>query len=284
MFFIIGFVVLVASVLGGYLPHGKAEVLWQPFEFIIIIGSAIGGYIIGNPKDVLFKTGKAFTQVFKGTPHNRQHYVELLSLLYTLFKIAKQKGNLGLEEHIEKPENSPVFKKFPTVIANHHAVVFLCDYIRLLTMGSENPHELGDLIDEEIDTHHHELERVSGAITRMGDGLPAFGIVAAVLGVITTMGSILEPPEVLGALIGAALVGTFSGILLAYGLVAPIGAVLTSYAEDETKYFQCIKAGLIAHVQDYAPGVSVEFARKVLFSNERPSFAELEKAVQAAPA
>ena len=284
MFFFIGLVVLVASVLGGYLPHGKAEVLWQPFEFIIIIGAAIGGFIIGNPKEVLFKSGKALAQVIKGNPHNKQHYVELLTLLYSLFKVAKQKGNLGLEEHIEKPENSPIFKKFPTVIANHHALVFLCDYIRLLTMGSENPHELGDLIDEEIDTHHAELERVAGAINRMGDGLPAFGIVAAVLGVITTMGSILEPPEVLGALIGAALGGTFAGVLLAYGLVAPIGAVLTTYCDDETKYYQCIKAGLIAHMQGYAPGISIEFARKVLFSAERPSFAELEKAVQSAPA
>ncbi len=284
MFFFIGLVVVFGAVLGGYFPHGRADVLWQPYEFLIIIGAALGGFIIDNPKQVIFVAGRAFGLVIKGSPHNKKSYLELLTLLYSLFKIAKQKGNIGLEEHIENPKNSPIFKKFQTVVSNHHAVTFLCDYFRLLTMGSENPHELGDLMDEEIEAHHVETERVPDAITKMGDGLPAFGIVAAVLGVITTMGSILEPPEVLGALIGAALVGTFVGVLLAYGIVSPIGAVLATYAADDSKYYQCIKAGIIAHMQGYAPAVSIEFARKVLFSVARPTFAELEKAVESAPA
>ena len=279
MFFLIGFVVVFGSVLGGYLPHGSMEVLIQPLELLIIGGAALGGFIISNPKYILLGTVKHFSRVFKSSPHSKEAYLELLSMLYTVFKLAKTKGMLALESHVEKPEESALFQSFPLFLKNHHATEFVCDYLRLMTMGTENAHEIEALMDEDIDTHHHEAHAVSAAVVTMGDGLPAFGIVAAVLGVIVTMASISEPPEVLGGLIGAALVGTFLGILLSYGLVGPIGKYLEAYADADTKYFQCIKSGILAHLQGYAPTISIEFARKTLYSHERPSFAEVEEAV-----
>ncbi len=284
MFFFIGLAIVFGSVLGGYLPHGKFEVLLQPLELLIIGGAATGAFLISNPKPVLLAAGKHFSRVIKGPPYNRNSYLELLTLLYTVFKLAKTKGMLALESHVEAPQESDLFSNFPEFMKNHHAVEFLCDYLRLMTMGSENPHELEALMDEDLETHHTESHAVASAFTTMGDGLPAFGIVAAVLGVIITMGSISEPPEVLGSLIGGALVGTFLGILLAYGVVSPIGKNLESYADADAKYYECIKAGLIAHLHGYAPQISVEFARKTLYSHERPSFREVEEAMEAAPA
>jgi chemotaxis protein MotA len=190
---------------------------------------------------------------------------------------------LVLEAHIEDPEKSSIFTAFPNIMKNHHAVEFICDYLRLMTMGTENSHEMEALMDEDIETHHHEQHSVSSAVTTVGDGLPAFGIVAAVLGVIITMQYISEPPEVLGGKIAAALVGTFLGIFLAYGFVGPMGKSLEAYAESETKYYQCIKAGMLAYLNGYAPAVAVEFARKTLYSHERPSFKEIEEAVENAP-
>ena len=284
MFFIIGFVIVFGSVLGGYLPHGDIAVLNQPFEVLIIVGGAIGAFIISNPKPVLAATVKSLGRVLKGSPYKKEAYVELLTLQYSIFRLAKSKGMLALEAHVEDPHESSLFQDHPNFLANHHAVDFLCDYLRLMTMGTENPHEFETLIDADIETHHHESEAPANAIQAMADGLPAFGIVAAVLGVVVTMASISEPPEVLGGLIGAALVGTFLGILLAYGLVGPIASNLKNYSEAESKYFYCIKAGLMAHLQGYAPAVSAEFARKTLYSYERPTFAELEDAVTNAQA
>ena len=215
----------------------------------------------------------------KGSPYKKEAYVELLTLQYSIFRLAKSKGMLALEAHVEDPHESSLFQEFPNFLANHHAVDFLCDYLRLMTMGTGNPHEFEALIDEDIATHHHESEAPASAIQAMADGLPAFGIVAAVLGIVVTMSSISEPPEVLGGLIGAALVGTFLGILLAYGLVGPIASTLKAYSEAESKYFNCIKAGLMAHLQGYAPAVAAEFARKTLYSYERSTFIELEEAV-----
>jgi chemotaxis protein MotA len=283
MFFIIGFVIVFGSVLGGYLPHGEFSVLVQPLELLIIGGAAVGAFVISNPKPVLLAAGKHFGRVFKGPPYNKDQYLELLTLLYTIFRLAKTKGALALEAHVENPEESDLFSEFPSFINNHHAVEFLCDYLRLITMGSDNAHELEALMDEDLETHHDESHAVANAFTTMGDGLPAFGIVAAVLGVIVTMGSITEPPEVLGGLVGAALVGTFLGILLAYGLVGPIGKNLEAYANAEAKYYECIKQGLLAYLNGYAPQISVEFARKTLFSHERPTFQELEEAMDNIP-
>lgn len=284
MLFIVGAIVVTVCVLGGYAAAGgHLYVLWQPFEFVIIFGAAIGAYIISNPKTVLARTGAALGALMRGPKYDKAAYLELLSLLYQVFKIAKTRGLLALEQHIEKPEESTLFQQFPKFYSNHHAVVFLCDYLRLMSLGSDNPHELEVLMDEELETHHHEHLQVAHAIQTMADGMPALGIVAAVLGVIHTMGAITEPPEVLGKLIGGALVGTFSGVLLAYGFVGPIAASIKATYDAEHRYYVCMKSGLLAHLHGYAPAVSVEFARKALLSNVRPTFYEVEEATAALP-
>jgi len=283
MLFIVGLITVFGCVLGGYLPHGKFGVLVQPLEVLIICGAAFGGFLIANPKEVIIGVIKANGKILKGRPYKKESYVELLTLQYTIFKLAKAKGMLALEAHIEDPEKSSIFTAFPGFMKDHHAVEFVCDYLRLMTMGTENSHEMENLMDEELETHHHEAHAVASAITTVGDGLPAFGIVAAVLGVIITMGKISEPPEVLGGSIGAALVGTFLGILLAYGVVAPMGAAMNVYVEAEAKYYQCLKSGMLAYLNGYAPAVAIEFARKTLYSHERPSFKEIEEAVENAP-
>ena len=269
---------MFGSVAGGYVPHGDLRVLWQPLEFLIILGAALGGFIISNPKDVTMATGRHLGRLLKSAPYNKQDYVELLCLQFSLFKLAKSKGALALETHIENPEDSAIFANYPAFMANQNALDFLCDTMRLITMGTENPHELEAMMDEDIEARKHEAHAVAHAVSQLGEGLPAFGIVAAVLGVIVTMGSISEPPEVLGYLIGGALVGTFFGILMSYGVVAPMGAYLMTYCEAESKYLECMRSGIIAHVQGYAPAISVEFARKTLTGHERPSFVELEDA------
>jgi chemotaxis protein MotA len=281
MFLIIGALVVVGCVAGSFLAQGgHLSVLWQPFEFIIIFGSGVGSYIIANPKTVLGKTVGGLGSVFKGAKYKKDDYLELLSLLYQLFRLAKTKGMLALESHVENPHESDIFTKYPGFLGNHHAEEFLCDYLRLMTMGTDNPHELEGLMDLELDTHHQEAHRISHALQQLAESFPGLGIVAAVLGVIHTMGSITEPPAVLGHLIGAALVGTFLGILLCYGFVGPMATALKGNQDEEHTYFTCIKAGLIAHLQGYAPAVSVEFARKILQSHTRPSFQELEEATQ----
>ncbi len=284
MLIIVGSLIVLGSVIGGYAaPGGHLAVLWQPFEFVIIVGAAVGGFVIGNPKSVLKRTGKGFGKMLKGPRYTKKNYVELLSLLYLIFKLAKTKGMLALETHVEKPDESSLFAQFPSVTRDHHVLEFLCDYLRMMTLGTENPHELESLIDEELETHHHEASQVSSALRTLADAMPGLGIVAAVLGVIHTMGSITEPPEVLGHLIGAALVGTFLGILLSYGFVGPMANALQSVDEADAKYLQCIKIGLLAHLQGYPPAVSVEFARKALLEGDRPTFYDIENAVQALP-
>ncbi len=278
MFFFIGVIIVVGSVIGGYAPHGDLRVLWQPLEYLIICGAALGGFIIANPKPILVGVVKQFSRVMKGTPHSKDAYLELLTLLYSIFKLARSKGMLALESHVENPEESTLFQNYPLFMNDHHVLEFLCDYLRLLTMGTDNAFEVEALLDQDIETHHNEAHAVASAVVNMGDGMPAFGIVAAVLGVIVTMGSITEPPEILGALVGGALVGTFLGILLSYGFVGPIGKNLEAYADADTKYYTCIKAALLAYLQGNAPAVAVEFARKTLYSHERPSFQELEEA------
>lgn len=283
MFFIIGVVIVFGSVAGGYLPHGEPGILFQPLEYLIILGAGIGGFVQGNPKWVIFGTLGALGNLFKGAPHSKKSYEELLTLMYAIFKLAKTKGMIALEPHIENPKDSALFSNFPTFMKNHHATDFMCDYLRLMTMGTENPHEVENLMDVDLETHHAEHHAMSAAVTTLSEALPAFGIVAAVLGVIVTMGSIAEPPEVLGGLIAAALVGTFFGIFVAYGLFAPMGSNLEQFFAADAKYYDCMKTGLLAHLQGYAPAVSVEFARKTLYSHERPSFAELEEACNNAP-
>jgi len=280
MLFILGTIVVIGCVLGGYvMHHGKLEVLWQPTEFIIIGGAAIGSYLITNPMKVVKKSLASLKFLFKGAPFKQADYVELLTLQYACFKTMRSKGMLEMEAHIEAPANSSLFSQYPKFMSNHHAVHFFCDYLRVITMGVENHYQMEDMMDKDLDVQHHEHEAISMAWVNMGDAMPALGIVAAVLGVIVTMGSITEPPEILGGLIGAALVGTFLGVLLSYGFVSPIGKFIGGYYADEHHYLECIKAGLLAHLKGCAPAVSIEFARNVIPTAERPDFATVENAV-----
>lgn len=280
----IGSFLVVVMVFGGYMAMGgKMGVLFQPFELVIIGGAAVGAYLSANTKTILKGSGKGLGRVFKGPKHGKDGYMELLGLLYQMFKLARSKGNLAIEKHIEEPEDSELFANYPKILADHHVMQFLCDYLRLLTMGSENPHELEALMDQDLDAHHKEELAVASALQTMADGLPALGIVAAVLGIIKTMGAITEPPEILGGLIGAALVGTFLGIYLAYGFVAPMATALKNIIEADGRMYDCMKAGILAHIAGHPPAISVEFARKTLSSDVRPGFAELEEAFESLP-
>jgi chemotaxis protein MotA len=263
---------------------GHLIVLFQPFEMVIIFGAAVGAFITSNRKPVLSGSLHAITGLLKSERYDKDAYIELLSLLYTVFKLAKSKGALALETHCENPHESTLFQRFPQFYGDEHSIVFLCDYLRLLTLGTDNSHEMETLMDEDIATYHEEHLAVANAVQTMADGMPALGIVAAVLGVIHTMGSITEPPAVLGHLIGGALVGTFMGVLLAYGFIGPIASAIRGRGEAEQRYFLCIKAGILAYMQGYAPSVAVEFARKSLNTDVRPTFYEVEEATGALPA
>lgn len=283
MLFIIGAIVVFGCVVTGYTMHGgNLAVLWQPTEFIIIVGAAIGSFLISNPVKVVKKALKSLKLLFKGSPFKKADFQELLVMLYTVFKLMKSKGLLELESHIENPHDSAIFNQFPKFLHNHHAVDFFCDYLRLMTMGIDDHYQIEDQMERDLDSHHLETDRAATAWSNMGDAMPALGIVAAVLGVIVTMGSITEPPEILGHLIGAALVGTFLGVLLSYGFISPISKFLGIYFHDEGVYYAVIKTGLIAHLKGNAPAVSVEFARNTIPGNERPSFKEVEDALNSA--
>lgn len=282
---IIGIITVFACVFGGYSAMGgHVEVLWQPFEFVIILGAAVGAFIIANGAPVLKAVPSMFGTMFKGPKYNKTAYVELLGLQYSMYKLVQQKGILGIEPHIEDPHNSTLFNAFPTFAKNHHAVEFVCDYMRMVTMGSNNVHEMEALMDEELETHHQEQERLVAAMQALADGTPALGIVAAVLGVIKTMGAITEPPEVLGHLIGGALVGTFFGVFVAYGFFGPMAQSMKNIYESESKYYLSLKVGLLAHIGGQPPVMAIEFARKALMSEVRPTFNEVEAATANLPA
>lgn len=282
---IVGSIVVFACVLGGYAAMGgKLYVLWQPFEFVIILGAAIGAFIIGNPAPVLKAVPSVFATLMRGPKYKQSAYVELLAMQFALYRLVQQKGVLAIEPHMEDPANSTLFNAFPTFASNHHAVEFVCDYMRVVAMGADNVHEIDNLMEKELETHHEEQERVVSAMQAIADGTPALGIVAAVLGVIKTMGAITEPPEVLGHLIGGALVGTFFGVFVAYGFFGPMAQSLRRIFEAESKYFLALKAGLLAHIGGQPPVVAVEFARKALMSDVRPTFNEVEAATGKLPA
>ena len=284
MNFIIGLITVIACTFGGYiLQGGHMHVLAAaaPLELLIMLGTVAGGYVIANPTVVIKRTGRGVGLLLKKPKYNKASYIELLCMMYQTFKLAKTKGMLTLEQHIENPHESSLFGGFPGFQHNHHATDFFCDYLRLVTLGSDKPYELEALMDEEIEVHHSEDAAMVGSLQNIADGLPAIGIVAAVLGVIHTMGSITEPPEVLGRLIGGALVGTFMGVWMAYGLFGPMSNSMKAILEAEGKYMQCLKLGLLAHLQGFAPSISIEYARKGLLSDVRPSFAEVEEATAA---
>jgi chemotaxis protein MotA len=277
MFVIIGWLVAFACVFGVFIAHGgnMGPILAAlPFELTMIFGAAIGAFLVNNQMKVVKATASGIGLCFKGSKYTKARYMELLALLYDILQKARKEGLMSIEKDVEEPHNSPLFKKYPTVGSDHHVVEFVTDYLRM--MVNLNAHEIEALMDSEIETHHQEAHAPVGALQRLAGGLPAFGIVAAVLGVIKTMGSVGQPPAVLGAMIGSALVGTFLGIFLAYAFAEPLAGLLEQKMEESAKELQTVKTVLLASMQGYAPQVAVEFGRKVLFSDTRPTFAELE--------
>ncbi len=278
---IIGLLMVLGAVIGGYLASGgDLLALYQPFELVIIFGGALGAFVIANPGKVVKEAASGLPGLLKGNKYKKQVYMDLLGLMYALFSKSRKEGLMALEGDIDEPEQSEIFKTYPALLKNHHLIDFICDYLRLMVGGNMNAFELEGLMDVELDTHHEEGHKASAAVTAMGDGLPAFGIVAAVMGVVITMGFISEPPEVLGHHVGAALVGTFLGILLAYGFVGPMGNALAAQAEEDSKLFECAKVCIMATLNGYTPQIAVEFGRKALFSHVRPGFTELEEFVK----
>ncbi|MBI0031472.1 flagellar motor stator protein MotA [Gilliamella apicola] len=281
MLIIIGYIVVIASALLGYvLSGGYLAVLFQPLEFLIIGGTAIGAFIVSNEKKVIKSTLKALGQLFKSSKYNKTLYLTLINLMYTILTQIRQNGTLSIESDIDNPKESELFKKYPLILANPQICDFITDYLRLMISGNMNVFEIEALMNEEIETYIHELEKPADAISAVGDGLPAFGIVAAVMGVINTLAQADRPASELGELIAHAMVGTFLGILLAYGFVSPLAALLKQRNAGVIKTLECTKVILIASMHDYAPQICIEFGRKTLFSHERPSFFELEKYIQ----
>ncbi len=278
MLVIIGYLVVVGAVLGGFLmAGGHLAILWQPVEVLIICGSALAAFAVSSGGKTLKATMGSLPKILGASPYDKTMYMETLTLLSDIFNKARRDGLMSIEDDIENPESSSLFQKAPKVLKDHHAVEFVTDYLRLMVSGNLDSHELDNLMDLEIETHHHEALKPVDAIRKLADGLPAFGIIAAVLGVVHTMESVGVPPAELGKLIAAALVGTFLGILLAYGFVSPVANLLEVHVDESTKYFQTIKSGMIAFVNGSPPPTAVEFARKVAYSTERPSFLELEE-------
>ncbi|HEX4586019.1 MAG TPA: flagellar motor stator protein MotA [Burkholderiaceae bacterium] len=281
MFIIVGYILVVAAVFGGYALEGGAfHVLIQPIELMIIAGAALGAFMTGNSSKVLNATIKALPKLLQGSKYTKARYMALMALLFDILTKVRKEGMMAIESDVDEPGKSALFQKHPTVTSDHHLVEFITDYLRMMVSGNMNPLEIENLMDQEIDTHHHEAMAPSHALQKAGDGLPAFGIVAAVMGVVKTMASVGQPPPVLGEMIAAALVGTFLGILISYGFVSPLAQLLEQKVDETTKELNCVKATLLASLQGYAPAVAVEFGRKILYSTERPTFVELEKHVK----
>ncbi len=281
MFVIIGYIAVCFSVFGGYaLAGGHIAALFQPLELLMIGGAAIGAFLVGNDKKSIIATIKALPSIFKGSKYTKKLYMDLLSMLYEILSKIRKDGLISIENDIEDPRNSSVFSKYPALLNNHHLMHFICDYLRLMLTGSMDAFQIENLMEIEIETHHEEGHVPAHCIARLGDGLPAFGIVAAVMGVVHTMESVGVPPAELGIMIAHALVGTFLGILLAYGFVAPLSSLMEQKLNESTKLLQTAKVILIANLNGYAPIISIEFGRKVLNSTERPEFIELEERIK----
>jgi chemotaxis protein MotA len=277
LFVILGYIIVCGSVFGGFaLAGGHLAALFQPLELLMIGGAAAGAFMVGNNTKAMKATIKALPTLLKGSRYNRELYMEMMALLFDVLSKVRKEGLMSIEGDIESPAESPVFSKYPGVLEDHHIVEFMTDYLRLMVSGNMDAFQIENLMDNEIDTHHHEASVPVHVIAKLGDGLPAFGIVAAVMGVVHTMESVGIPPSELGMLIAHALVGTFLGILLAYGFVGPLSGLLEQKNEEAGKMFQCVKVTLLASLNGYAPALAVEFGRKVLYSTERPTFAELE--------
>ena len=283
MILIAGLIFAMVCVFGSYiLSGGSMEILIEaiPFEMLTIGGAAIGTFVMANSMHDVKHTLGGLSKAMKGAVYKKSDYVELLSLLYFFVRLDSTKGSMALEPHIEKPTESSAFKKFPKILNNHHVSDMICDYLRMVGMNADDPNQIEDLMGRELKKTLHEELHASHAMQTMADGLPALGIVAAVLGVVKTMSHINEPPAVLGAMIGGALVGTFLGILLAYGVAAPIASRIKGVVEEESKFVEVVRAVIVAHLHGNAPAVSVETGRKMAPNQHMPTFAELEQATQ----
>jgi chemotaxis protein MotA len=276
---IIGTIVVLGSVLGGYMAGGSSLLLlWHPFEILVICGGALGAFLISNPMKIVKRSFTDALGLVKGPRYTRADYVQLLKLLYDILVMARRDSVLALERHVEEPAKSDIFKKYPKILADHHLLEFITDCLRLICGGNLDPHELESLLEHELETHHREASEPGHAVQKVADALPGFGIVAAVLGIVSTMAAIdgASTSEI-GHRVGAALVGTFLGILVAYGFVGPIAAAMEHRAHEESKAFEVVKMALVASVRGYPPPVAVEFARKLLVSDVRPNFKDLEQ-------
>lgn len=277
MIAILGLLVVTGSVLGGFvLAGGPIPVLIVWAEYLIIGGTAIGTVLVATPGQVLTNTLRKLIRVFRPSPYSKQLYLDLLMLLYELFQAARRDGLAAIEVHIETPQESALFKKYPSVLAQHHPIMFLCDSLRLVLLGSVPPHDLEAMMDDEIDVHHEQEEKPVEALIKVGDALPGIGIVAAVLGIVITMQSIAGPIEEIGHHVASALVGTFLGILLSYGFVQPLATNIEILNTAEVRFFHCFKAGVVAFAKGFAPMIATEFARRAIFAADRPSFNEME--------
>lgn len=277
MFIIIGIVIVLGCVIGGFLMiNGPLGVLVQPSEYVVIGGAALGATIAANPIKFLMLVTKKLPAALKGSPYSKKTYIELLQVQYDIYVNTKKGGVLSIEEDVNQPFSSSIFTKYPSFVANHHAVDFFCDGLKMLVNGACQPEELEILLETELETHHEENAITPALLQRVSDAMPGLGIVAAVLGIVVTMQHLDGPPEELGHHVGAALVGTFLGLLLSYGIISPVATNLENLAHEEAHYFACIKAGLIAFANGSAPLTAIEFARKTIFSFDRPSSAEIE--------
>ena len=286
MFQIIGIVLVFATVFGGFmLGGGHFDVILKaaPIEILIIVGAAIGAFVIGNSSTFIIITLKDIGKFVTGPKWKEQDYTDLLCLLFLLTKTMKSKGVIALESHIENPEESNIFSRYPRLMKDHFCMHFICDTLRMMTMNFEDPHQVEDAMEKQLEKHHHESETPAHAMQGMADALPALGIVAAVLGIIKTMGAITEPPAVLGKMIGSALVGTFLGVFLAYGFVGPIAGRLTQVYEAEGLFYQIIRDVLVSHLHGNAAQISVEIGRGNVPTVMQPSFYQLEEAINEIP-
>lgn len=277
MLLLIGYVIILVASLGTFAVHGNVLSLWVPTEYIAIMGLLVGGFVASNGPKVLKSSLGALGLAFKGSKLNRALYVDLLALLYEILAKVRKEGLMSIENDVENPESSPIFTKYPSLASDHHLIEFMCDYLRMMVGGNLNAFEIENLMDMEIETHHQEAHQAPHAIDEIGQAMPAFGIVVCVMGVVNTMGSVGEPPAVLGRMVAGALVGTFLGILISYGFVAPLASQIKQKVAESGKVFQVVKVVLLASMNGYAPQIAVEFGRKVLFSTERPTFLELEQ-------
>lgn len=282
MIALVGLVVVIGSVVGGFtIAGGQVMALFHLSEIIVIAGTALGTVLVSTPASVLGSLFGKIMSILQPSPFGKKLYLDALKMMFELFQIARRDGLVAIEAHIEAPEKSAVFKKYPAVIKQHHAITYLCDSLRLVLVGSVPPHDLEMLMDGEIEVHHEAEARSVAALQRVGDALPGIGIVAAVLGIVITMGAIAGPIEQIGHHVAAALTGTFLGVLLAYGFIGPLSSGLEAINSAEARFYHFIKASVVAFAKGFAPIVSVEFARRAVFAEDRPSFAEMETACKA---